>query len=81
MRNLAQAVLTPEAEKFIANPATTVAQHIELLEAASGAKSKESKPLNNLIALVANNKRLMLLPEIYALYEAHRAEQRKNSER
>ncbi|KTD69446.1 ATP synthase F1 subunit delta [Legionella steelei] len=77
LRNLAQAVLTPEAEHFITNPATTVVQHIELLQAAMGAKSNENMPLNNLINLLATNKRLMLLPDIYALYEAHRAEQEK----
>ncbi|CAM2738132.1 ATP synthase F1 subunit delta [Legionella steigerwaltii] len=77
LRNLAQAVLMPEAEQFIANPATTVEQHIQLLQAAMGAKSNENKPLNNLITLLATNKRLMLLPDIYALYEVHRAEQEK----
>ncbi|KTD00508.1 F0F1 ATP synthase subunit delta [Fluoribacter gormanii] len=77
LKNLAQAVLMPEAEKFIANPATTVAQHIELLHAATDAKSNENKALSNLITLLATNKRLILLPEICALYEAHRAEQEK----
>lgn len=77
LKNLAQAVLIPEAEKFITNPVTTVAQHIELLESAIGAKSKDNNQINNLIALLATNKRLTLLPEIYALYEAHRAEQEK----
>ncbi|KTC91471.1 F0F1 ATP synthase subunit delta [Fluoribacter dumoffii] len=77
LRNLAQAVLIPEAENFIANPATTAEQHIELLHSAIGAKANENKPLSNLIDLLAANKRLMLLPDIYALYEAHRAEQEK----
>ncbi|WP_392538447.1 F0F1 ATP synthase subunit delta [Legionella sp. 227] len=77
LRNLAQAVLTTEAEYFIANPATTVEQHMELLHTAIGAKPNENKPLSNLITLLATNKRLMLLPDIYALYEAHRAEQEK----
>ncbi|MCW8399100.1 F0F1 ATP synthase subunit delta [Legionella sp. PATHC038] len=77
LRNLAQAVLTTEAEYFIANPATTVEQHMELLHTAISAKPNENKPLSNLITLLATNKRLMLLPDIYALYEAHRAEQEK----
>jgi F-type H+-transporting ATPase subunit delta len=77
LRNLVLAVLTPEAEKFVTNPATTVDQHIKLLQAVVGTKSNEDKPINNVIALLATNKRLMLVPEIYALYEVHRAEQEK----
>jgi F-type H+-transporting ATPase subunit delta len=77
LRNLAQTVLIPEAEQFVTNPATTVEQHIELLQTVVGAKSNEHKPLNNWVELLATNKRLLLLPEIYALYEAHRAEQEK----
>lgn len=74
---LAQVVLTPQAAQFIANPATTVEQHIELLQGIVNTKSNKSDTLNNLIALLATNKRLMLLPAINALYEAHRAEQEK----
>lgn len=77
LRNLVLTVLTPEAENFVTNPATTVAQHIELLQATTATQSKENNPINNLIALLATNKRVMLLPEIYAVYEAHRAEQEK----
>ena len=76
LTTLAQAVLTPQAVDFIANPASTEEQHIELLcELAN--KGSKSDSLNNLIALLATNKRLMLLPDISALYEAHRAEQEK----
>lgn len=76
---LAQIILTPEAAQFIANPATTVEQHIELLQGIVNTKSNKSDALNNLIELLATNanKRLMLLPEISVLYEAHRAEQEK----
>lgn len=72
---LAQAVLDSNASRFIANPASTTEQHIELLTLACSAK--ENKPLANFISLLASNKRLKLLPEIKALYEAHRAEQEK----
>lgn len=75
LRLLAQAVLTPEASQFIANPASTVSQHVELLEAISDTKADES--LKNLINLLATNKRLALLPEIEQLYQVHRAEQEK----
>ena len=37
----------------------------------------EQHALVNLITLLATNKRLMLLPEIKALYEVYRAEQEK----
>ncbi|MCL5272322.1 MAG: F0F1 ATP synthase subunit delta [Gammaproteobacteria bacterium] len=72
---LAQTVLNPQASQFIGNPAATEEQHIELLQAVCGGKNNES--LNNLITLLATNKRLMLLPEIKVLYDAHRAEQEK----
>lgn len=74
---LAQAVLDERASSFIANPASTNEQHIELLQAACRIKNNENESLSNLIHLLALNKRLMLLPEIKALYEVHRAEQEK----
>lgn len=74
---LAQIVLTPLASQFIANPASTSEQQIDLLQSICSAKDKENQSLNNLIHLLTVNKRLMLLPEIKALYEIHRAEQEK----
>ncbi|MCL9683102.1 F0F1 ATP synthase subunit delta [Legionella maioricensis] len=74
---LAHAILDPIAFEFITNPASKVEQQIDLLQSICGSKVKETKSLHNLIALLATNKRLMLLPEINALYEAHRAEQEK----
>lgn len=75
LRLLAQAMLTPQAAQFIANPASTALQHVELLQSVVNLNSDKS--LNNLIGLLAANKRLTLLPEIESLYEAHRAEQEK----
>ena len=74
---LAQAVLIPEAAQFIANPLSTAKQHIELLQAVMQIDKKESNLINNLLTLLATNRRLMLLPEISALFEAHRAEYEK----
>ncbi|MGC1181846.1 F0F1 ATP synthase subunit delta [Legionella sp.] len=74
---LARVVLNFEAAQFIENPVSTVEQHIELLQEVINAGSNNNKSINNLIALLATNKRLMLLPEISALYEVHRAEQEK----
>jgi F-type H+-transporting ATPase subunit delta len=77
LTTLAQAVLTPEAAQFIANPASTKQQHTDLLTATCSKEAKKDASVENFIALLATNKRLMVLPEIKALYEAHRAEQEK----
>lgn len=74
---LAQAVLDTHASQFITNPASTTEQQIELLHAVCNINDNEQQPVANLISLLAVNKRLTLLPEINALYEAHRAEQEK----
>lgn len=74
---LAQAVLTPEAQKFVDNPASTTTQHIDLLKAVISSELKENEQVNNLISLLAVNKRLQILPDIYMLYQALRAEQEK----
>ena len=74
---LAQTVLEPQGSDFITNPAAKVEQQIELLQSVCSSGQTEDKSLNNLITLLATNKRLMLLPEIKGLYEAHRAEQEK----
>jgi F-type H+-transporting ATPase subunit delta len=74
---LSQVVINREAFEFITNPASTLDQQIELLQAVCRSKAKEDKSLNNLITLLAINKRLMLLPQIKVLYEDHRAEQEK----
>lgn len=73
---LAQAVLDPQAAEFIANPASTVTQHTELLQALCNG----DKTIGKLIEVLATNKRLMILPDIQALYEAHRAEFEKTLE-
>lgn len=74
---LAQAVLNSQMQEFIDNPAVQFSQQIELLQSVCSKISKDNGSLNNLIALLATNKRLNLLPEIKALYEQHRAEQEK----
>lgn len=77
LQALAQLVLSPMASEFIANPASSVAQHIELLKVASNSKAKDIQAVDNLISLLATNKRLMLLPEITVLFEAHKSEHEK----
>lgn len=80
LQTLAQTVLLPQVSEFISNPASSTEQQIELMQAVSSLKGKDSESLNNLISLLATNKRLELLPEIKGLYEAHRAEQEKTLE-
>jgi F-type H+-transporting ATPase subunit delta len=74
---LAVTVLTSEASSFIENPASTEEQQIELLQTVSEAAFKKQESLHNFIQLLTHNKRLMLLPEIKALYETYKAEQEK----
>ncbi|WP_133130180.1 F0F1 ATP synthase subunit delta [Legionella yabuuchiae] len=79
LQTLARAVLDHAARDFISNPASTIEQQTKLLMAVvQDAPFKEQqKAILNLIALLAENKRLLLLPDIYAQYEALRAEQEK----
>lgn len=77
---LAQAVLNPQASEFIANPASTEEQQIELLQEVCSSVNKTDEALTRLIKLLASNKRLMLLPQIRGLYEEHKAEQEKTLE-
>ncbi|GGI86641.1 F0F1 ATP synthase subunit delta [Legionella impletisoli] len=76
---LAGAVLDRVATDFITNPTSTIEQQTELLVATTeGTQFKEQQQaIQNLVALLAENKRLLLLPDIYAQYEALRAEQEK----
>ncbi|STX52913.1 ATP synthase F1 subunit delta [Legionella busanensis] len=78
LRNLALSVLDENAENFIDNPASTVKQHIELLIATAGqVDSEDATYLKNFITLLAENKRLKALPDIFNIFEAMRAEQEK----
>ncbi|STX30229.1 ATP synthase F1 subunit delta [Legionella beliardensis] len=77
LHNLALVVLDKNAANFINNPASTVEQHVELLMSANKIASEDAVYLKNFITLLAENKRLMALPDIYNLFEAMRAEQEK----
>lgn len=76
---LAQTVVEPKALSFIDSPAATVDQQCQLLQTVID-KAKvdvEGKAAENFVALLAQNKRLPILPDISAQYEALRAEQEK----
>jgi F-type H+-transporting ATPase subunit delta len=68
-----------EAIRFISNPASTPEQHSQLLLAAiSQIKHLISAELiNHLIQTLAQNKRLLLLPEIFTQFELLRAAEEK----
>ncbi|ETO92094.1 F0F1 ATP synthase subunit delta [Legionella oakridgensis] len=76
---LAQATLDPAAQQFIDNPASTIELQCELLGApfSTPRYGNERKVIENLITLLAKNKRLMLLPDINVQYAALRAAQEK----
>ncbi|HHF7344673.1 TPA: F0F1 ATP synthase subunit delta [Legionella feeleii] len=78
LHSLAISVLDDKATQFITNPAVTEKQQTELLMIPfAKASDKEATAIESLIALLAYNKRLMLLPDIKVLFEVLRAEQEK----
>lgn len=79
LQGLAQAVLDPQANAFIRNPRAKIEQQSQLLSIFSQTDGfgAEVKAIENLILLLAKNKRLLLLPDICAQYEVLRAEQEK----
>ena len=79
LHNLTQAILNPDVDNFLGNPATSVETKSQLLTAVCGKiTSASEKPLiENLVNLLLANKRLLVLPDIYYQYEALRAEQEK----
>lgn len=80
LEQLVQVISVAEAAQFIANPGTTIEQHIQLFQEAFKSDSKVEPTFKNTIALLASNKRLALLPEIATLYNSYRAEQEKTLE-
>ncbi len=66
----------PEMAMVIANPRTTAKQLEEVMLAACDAKAGSGQ--GNFIRLLVENGRLSLLPEIFEMYEALRAEAEKS---
>lgn len=75
LHKLASAVLDPDAVAFINNPATTEHQHCELLTTAVPVAAESA--FGNFLSTLSQNNRLLLLPDILALFERKRAEQEK----
>lgn len=78
LHSLALLVEDPELAQFINNPASSVSQHCELLASIATLRgNKADDDVKNLISTLAQNKRILVLPEIRTLYEAMRSEQEK----
>ncbi len=79
LSRLSAAVMDASGRDFITNPATQPEQQLELLLAVLAQQNIDSAltSLKNFIALLAENGRLLLLPDIYVLFEALRAEEEK----
>ncbi|HMK85562.1 MAG TPA: F0F1 ATP synthase subunit delta [Steroidobacteraceae bacterium] len=68
----AQIVADARVAEIIKNPELTAAEHAGLIAGVAGAELDAS--MQNFVALLAENRRLTLLPEIAAHYEGLRAE-------
>lgn len=79
LENLATAILLPETIDFLTNPTVTKEQQQELLLSVIGKvpKSLDKSFVENLISLLATNKRLLVQPEIALQYDALRREHEK----
>lgn len=77
LHNWALTIADEDAANFINNPASTVEQHVELMMNSLEHVSDERNYLENFIKLLAENRRLMALTDIFNLFEAMRAEQEK----
>ena len=79
LHELAEVVLNSHAKHFICNPASTTELQVQLLlvVCVKTHPTCDVKVLENLVHLLAENKRLLVLPDIYAQYQALRAEQEK----
>ena len=76
---LSEVMTLPDAVQFIRNPATTDDEQAQLLmTVATKVKSNvDEKLIQCLLSLLADNKRLLLIPGIFVEYERLRAKQEK----
>ena len=76
---MAQVALLPQAIQFINNPVTTIAEQEQLILAvvAHLKPMVDYQLIEQFVALLAANNRLLLFPRVYVQYERLRAEQEK----
>jgi F-type H+-transporting ATPase subunit delta len=72
---LAEAVCHPEVHAVVTNPRVAKKQVESLMEGLLGTQAKVQQ--RNFVRILAENQRLLLLPEIVAIFEALRAEAEK----
>lgn len=75
---LALSVLDSNGREFLTNPATTVAQHTELLlSQVSGVDADDLEHLNHFVDALTCHHRVLVLPDIVILFDAMRADYEK----
>ena len=79
LASLTQVILLPETNQFIRNPAATIDEQVQLMISVilKSKYSVDSKQIHQFVTLLAENKRLLLIPGIFSEYERLRAEQEK----
>lgn len=78
LQNLASIVMDANAAKFLTNPESTIPEHCELL--LSGLTKTKAEPMSdvaNFVQTLADNKRLLILPQILILFQEMREEEEK----
>lgn len=73
--SMAEAIIHPEVQAAVANPRVAREQIEGLVEALAG--SDASAQQRNFLRILADNRRLSVLPEIAAIYESLKAEAEK----
>lgn len=73
--SLAEAVVHPEVRAVVTNPRALKAQVESLMEGLLGVKASVQQ--RNFVKILVENQRLLLLPEMVAIFEALRAEAEK----
>ena len=74
--SLAQAVNHPEVQAAVSNPRVPAVQIAGLMDALLGTSASEQQ--RNFVRIVADNRHLLVLPEIAELFEARKAEAEKS---
>jgi len=73
--SLAEAIVHPEVHAVVTNPRVSKTQVEKLLEGLLGTEAKVQQ--RNFVRILVDNQRLLLLPEMVAIFEAMRAEAEK----
>jgi len=75
LTSLAEAIIHPEVREVVTNPRVSKEQVENLMEGLLGDKAKVQQ--RNFVRVLTDNQRLLILPEIVAIFETLRAEAEK----